>query len=476
MRMNAAFRRCLAATLLSATLLSPLAPIALAQGTEPARIAANLSHFTLPNGLEVVVIPDRRAPVVTHMIWYRVGAADEPAGQSGVAHFLEHLMFKGTETRPNGEFSATVASIGGQENAFTSNDYTAYFQRVAKEHLPLMMELEADRMQNLVLTDEVVAPERDVVLEERRMRVDSDPSSRLQEALSAVTYVNHPYGSPVIGWQSEIEALNSKSAIDFYDRFYTPNNAVLVVAGDVDADEVRKLAEATYGQVERRAEPEARLRPAEPPLAGRRSVHLEDERVRQPTVSWTWLVPSQATGKANEPEALELLAQILGGGPTSRLYQSAFLDKQIAVSIGAYYLDTALDNTRFMLYGSPRGEATLADLEAEFTAAIRDIAANGIGEDELKRAKHSLVSSAIYAQDSQMGLARLFGSALTSGQSIEDVQTWPAQISAVTAADIQAVAKAYLSADPITGYLTPPDQDHLLKPSASVVTPAGQKS
>nr|WP_106752426.1 pitrilysin family protein [Pannonibacter carbonis] len=474
--MTPAFRRCLAATLLSATLLSPLVPAALAQAPEPARIAANLTSFTLANGLEVVVIPDRRAPVVTHMIWYRVGAADEPAGQSGVAHFLEHLMFKGTKTRPNGAFSAAVASIGGQENAFTSNDYTAYFQRVAKEHLPLMMELEADRMQNLVLTDEVVAPERDVVLEERRMRVDSDPSSRLQEALSAVTYVNHPYGSPVIGWQSEIEALNSKSAIDFYDRFYTPNNAVLVVAGDVDADEVRKLAEATYGKVERRAEPEARLRPAEPPLAGRRSVHLEDERVRQPSVSWTWLVPSQATGKASEPEALELLAQILGGGPTSRLYKSAFLDKQIAVSIGAYYLDTALDNTRFILYGSPRGEATLADLEAEFTAAIRDIAANGIGEEELKRAKHSLVSSAIYAQDSQMGLARLFGSALTSGQSIEDVQTWPAQISAVTAADIQAVAKAYLGANPVAGYLTPPDQDHLLKPSASVVTPAGQKS
>ncbi|NBN64475.1 M16 family metallopeptidase [Pannonibacter tanglangensis] len=476
MRKTAALARSLSAVLLSATLLVPAVLPVRAEKATPTRIAANLSHFTLANGLEVVVIPDRRAPVATHMVWYRVGAADEPAGQSGVAHFLEHLMFKGTRTRANGEFSATVAGIGGQENAFTSFDYTAYFQRVAREHLPLMMELEADRMHNLVLSDEVVAPERDVVLEERRMRVDSDPSSRLQEALSAVTYVNHPYGSPVIGWQSEIEALNSAAAIDFYNRFYTPNNAVLVVAGDVDAEEVRKLAEQTYGKVPRRAEPEARLRPGEPPLAGSRSVHVEDERVRQPAVSWTWLVPSQTTGTGREPEALELLAQILGGGPTSRLYRSAFLEKQIAVDIGAYYLDTALDSTRFMLYASPRGETTLGDLEAEFRTAVQEIAEKGVSADELARAKHSLVSSAIYAQDSQMGLARLFGAALTSGQTVEDVQTWPSQIAAVTAEDVQAVARAYLLGEPVTGYLTPPDKDHLLKPTASAVPAAGQRS
>ncbi|MEC9402901.1 MAG: pitrilysin family protein, partial [Pseudomonadota bacterium] len=235
-------------------------------------IAPNLESFTLDNGLQVVVIPDRRAPVVTHMIWYKVGSADEPEGQSGVAHFLEHLMFKGTHDHPNGEFSKMVADRGGQENAFTSTDYTAYFQKVAKQHLPLMMKLEADRMENLVLSDEVVTPERDVVLEERRMRVDSEPGSRLQEALNSITFVNHPYGSPVIGWQSEIEALNKEAAIAFYDRFYTPNNAVVVIAGDVDVDAVRKLAQETYGKVARRAEPGERLRPAEPPLAGERRI------------------------------------------------------------------------------------------------------------------------------------------------------------------------------------------------------------
>ncbi|WP_186393163.1 MULTISPECIES: pitrilysin family protein [unclassified Pannonibacter] len=459
MTLPAARRRgLLFATALSCLVLGSGLSLAQTAAEAPPVIAPNLSSFTLDNGLEVVVIPDHRAPVVTHMIWYKTGAADEPAGQSGVAHFLEHLMFKGTKDNPDGIFSKIVSDIGGQENAFTSNDYTAYFQRVAKEHLPRMMELEADRMQNLVLTDEVIKPEQQVVLEERRMRVDADPSSRLQETLSAITYVNHPYGSPVIGWQSEIEALNHDAIISFYDRFYTPNNAVLVVAGDVEEADVRKLAEETYGKLPRRAEPGPRIRPAEPPLNGKRSVHLEDERVRQPSVSESWLVPSQATGKDREPEAFELLAQILTGGPSSRLYKEAVLEKQVAIGVGAYYLDTSLDTTRFIVYGSPRGDGTLTGLQEIFERTIRDIAENGVTEAELARAKHSLTSSAIYAQDSQVTLARLFGAALTSGQTIEDVQTWPAQIEAVTPADIQKVAQDYLLKDPVTGYLTAPGQ------------------
>ncbi|WP_049792681.1 M16 family metallopeptidase [Polymorphum gilvum] len=437
------------------------APVALlggapAQAGDTVTIAPNLSHFSLDNGLQVVVIPDHRAPVATHMIWYKVGAADEPPGQSGVAHFLEHLMFKGTTTHPDGAFSAMVAELGGQENAFTSNDYTAYFQRVAKEHLPLMMELEADRMQNLVLTDAVVAPERDVVLEERRMRVDSDPAARLQETLSAVAYVNHPYGSPVIGWESEIEALNSAAAIAFYDRFYTPNNAILVVAGDVEADEVRRLAQDTYGKVPRRAEPGERLRPSEPPLAGARSVTLEDPRVRQPSVTQTWLVPSQATGADREPEALELLAKILGGGATSRLHKAAVLEAGSAISIGSYYQDTSLDDTRFLVYATPRDGHTLEEMDTIIAETIRAVAETGVSEAELDRAKRRLIADAIYAQDSQMRLARIFGSALTSGQAIEDVQTWPAQIQAVTREDIQTAARRLL-APPVTGYLKPAD-------------------
>lgn len=416
-------------------------------------IAPNLESFTLDNGLQVVVIPDRRAPVVTHMIWYKVGSADEPEGQSGVAHFLEHLMFKGTHDHPNGEFSKMVADRGGQENAFTSTDYTAYFQKVAKQHLPLMMKLEADRMENLVLSDEVVTPERDVVLEERRMRVDSEPGSRLQEALNSITFVNHPYGSPVIGWQSEIEALNKEAAIAFYDRFYTPNNAVVVIAGDVDVDAVRKLAQETYGKVARRAEPGERLRPAEPPLAGERRIAVSDPRVRQESLSQIWIVPSQTTGEDRTPEALDILSYILGEGPSSRLHKALVLDQEAALSAGAYYQGSALDNGRFGLYAVPRPGYTLEDMERLIATELQKLLETGVTEEEVERARNSMVASAIYAQDSQSGLARLFGGALTTGQTIENVQTWPSQVQAVTPEDVLDAARTYLAGLPVVGEL-----------------------
>jgi len=416
-------------------------------------IAPNLETFQLENGLQVVVIPDHRAPVVTHMIWYKAGAADEPEGQSGVAHFLEHLMFKGTSTHPNGAFSTMVAERGGQENAFTSADYTAYFQRVAKEHLPLMMELEADRMENLVLSKEVVDPERDVVLEERRSRVDSEPGSRLREAMNAITFVNHPYGSPIIGWQSEIEALNKDSAIAFYDRFYTPNNAILVVAGDVSVEEVRKLAAGTYGKVARRAEPGERVRPAEPPLSGERRIAVSDPRVRQESVTQNWIVPSQATGQGKTPEALDVLANILGGGPTSRLHKSLVLEQEAALSAGAYYQDRALDDGRFGIYASPRPGHSLEDVERLIGAELQKLLEEGVTDEEVERAKHSMIAGAIYAQDSQTRLARLFGSSLASGLTVEDVQTWPARVMAVTREDVLGAARGYLSGHPVVGEL-----------------------
>lgn len=416
-------------------------------------IAPNLESFTLENGLQVVVIPDRRAPVVTHMIWYKAGSADEPEGQSGVAHFLEHLMFKGTKNNPDGAFSKMIAERGGQENAFTSTDYTAYFQKVAKEHLPLMMRLEADRMENLVLSDEVVDPERDVVLEERRSRVDSEPGSRLREAMNAITFVNHPYGSPVIGWQSEIEALNKDSALAFYDRFYTPNNAVVVIAGDVDVDTVRQLAAESYGKVERRAEPGERIRPEEPPLSGERRIAVSDPRVRQESISQTWVVPSQSTGTGRTPEALDVLAYILGEGPSSRLHKSLVLDQEAAIGAGAYYQSRALDNSRFGLYAAPRPGRTLAEMERLIAEELNKLLETGVSEEEVDRAKNSMIASAIYAQDSQSGLARLFGGALTSGQSIEDVQSWPAQVSAVTPEDVLEAARTYLTGTPVIGEL-----------------------
>lgn len=427
--------------------------------------APDLRQFTLDNGLQIVVIPDHRAPVATHMIWYKVGAADEPEGQSGVAHFLEHLMFKGTTKHPDGEFSKTVAEIGGQENAFTSADYTAYFQKVGKEHLALMMEMEADRMHNLILTDEVVKPERDVVLEERRSRVDTEPGARLGEALSAITFVNHPYGSPIIGWRSEIEALNKEAALAFYDRFYTPNNAILVVAGDVEPDEVLDMARNTYGKVPRRAEPGVRSRPAEPPLAGLRRTELQDPRVTQEQMSQIRLVPSDATAAEREAEALELLSYILGGTSNSRLYKALVLDQKTALGAGSYYQSTALDHGQFGIYASPRPDVSLEDIERQVNAVIDDLLDGGISEEELARAKHSMIASTIYAQDSQSSLARIFGTALTTGLTVKDVQSWPKRIQEVTAEDVMSVAKTYLVRDPVIGYLRKPDNDQVEKKS-----------
>ena len=292
-----------------------------------------VAHFTLQNGLEVVVIPDRRAPVVTHMVWYRNGAADDPPGKSGIAHFLEHLMFKGTKAHPKGEFSEFISEIGGQENAFTGNDFTAYFQQVAKEHLEACMEFEADRMTGLTLTDEVVAPERDVVLEERRMHCDSDPGAQLGEAVQATLFTHHPYGMPIIGWGHEIEGLRREDALAYYQRFYTPENAILVVAGDADPEETRALAEATYGKVKSaRAAPE-RVRPQEPPTVASRLVTVRDEKVEQPNWQRHYLAPSCRTGAPGESEALEVLGHLLGGGQTSLLYRTLVVERE-ARSLG----------------------------------------------------------------------------------------------------------------------------------------------
>ena len=416
----------------------------------------DVTTFTLDNGLEVVVIPDRRTPVVTHMIWYKVGSADETAGQSGIAHFLEHLMFKGTEKNPEGAFSHAVAELGGQENAFTSYDYTSYFQRVAREHLQTVMEFEADRMTGLRLTDEVVNPERDVVLEERRSRVDGDPSSQLGEAVAATLYVNHPYGTPIIGWEHEIEKLDRGHAIAFYDRFYTPNNAILVVAGDVSADEVRAAAQETYGRIARRADPGPRLRPREPEPRAARRVALADPRVRQPAVQRSYLAPSYETAKGERAYALDLLAQILGGGTTSRLYKALVVEKGLAANAGSWYQGDALDDGRFAVYASPRGAATLAELEIAIDREIARIGAEGPNPAELERAKTRLVADTIYAQDSQATLARIYGASLATGGSVKDVRDWPDRIRAVTADAIRDAARETLAKRrSVTGELLP---------------------
>jgi zinc protease len=415
---------------------------------------ANVAHFKLANGLELVVLPDRRAPVVTHMVWYRVGAADEPVGKSGIAHFLEHLMFKGTDKNPAGRFSQAVAAIGGQENAFTSLDYTAYFQRVSREHLKTLMEFEADRMTGLKLTDAAVAPELKVVLEEYNQRVANNPRARLIEQIEAALFLNHPYGRPVIGWLNEIEKLNRVDALAFYRRFYTPNNAVVVVAGDVAADEVKSMAEATFGKVAPTAEIGPRLRPQEPQQVAVRHVTLADPRVRQPSLQRAYLVPSAPTAKPGESEAIEVLAHVLGHGNTSRLYRTLVVERELAVSAGGWYSATALDATNLAIYGSPKPDVTLPQLEQAIDAVIDDIIAKGVTADEVERAKTRLIADAIYAHDSQATMARWYGSALTSGMTVEMVQSWPDRIRAVTAEAVHAAAKAWLDKRrSATGYL-----------------------
>ena len=412
------------------------------------------NEFRLGNGLEVVVIPDHRTPVATHMIWYRIGSADEPRGRTGIAHFLEHLMFKGTETHPAGEFSRTVAELGGEENAFTSNDYTAYYQRVAKEHLATVMGFEADRMRGLTLTDAVVDPERDVVLEERRMRTDSVPSSQLVETMTATMFANHPYGHPIIGWKPEIERLNREDALSFYRRFYAPNNAILVVAGDVTADEVKALAEATYGKAPAEPAIPVRLRPQEPQPVAARKVVLADSRVQQPMLQRMYLTPSYSTAKPGEAEALDVLAQALGAQSTGRLNKRLVLERKLAVSAGAWYSSTALDDHLFGVYAVPAEGVGLDELETAIDETLSEVMRDGFTDAEVTRAKTRLVADAIYQRDSQSSLARSFGAALTTGLSAKQVVTWPDAIERVTTADVGKAAHWLDKKRSVTGFLT----------------------
>ncbi|MGO9428151.1 M16 family metallopeptidase [Rhodoblastus sp.] len=412
-----------------------------------------VDHFTLENGMKVVVIPDHRAPVVTHMVWYRNGSADDPRGKSGIAHFLEHLMFKGTHNHKQGEFSHVVAELGGQENAFTSYDYTAYFQRVAREHLRIVMDFEADRMTGLTLTDEIVAPERDVVLEERRMRSETDPAAQLDEAMNAALYTHHSYGVPVIGWGHEIETLDRQDALDYYRRFYTPENAILVVAGDVEASEVERLARETYGKIPARGEPPVRKRPREPEPRAQRLLKLADAKVEQPSFERIYLVPSARTAAKGEAEALDVLAHHLGGGQTSLLYRRLVLEQKKAVMAGAYYFADALDESRFFLYAMPAEGISLEDLESAIDAVLADVARDGVNAEDVARASTRLIADAVYAQDNQASLARWFGAALANGETVDDVLSWSDRIEAVTVDDVAKAMKWLDRRRSVTGYL-----------------------
>jgi zinc protease len=403
----------------------------------------NPESFTLPNGLQVVVIPNHRAPIVIHMVWYRVGAADEAIGQSGNAHFLEHLMFKGTGTLAPGEFSKTVARSGGQDNAFTTHDYTGYFQRVAKDKLDLVMRMEADRMVNLKLTDAVVYPERDVVREERRSRTDNNPAAQLGEQVQASLFLNHPYRRPVIGWAHEIEALTTETAIAFYREHYAPNNAVVIVAGDVTAAEVKPLAEKYYGPLAARPVP-ARVRASEPEPVSPRWVELKSPRVGQPSWTRTYIAPSYNRGATEHAYPLQVLAEILGGGASSRIYRALVDSKAIAIGAGAFYSPEHYDLGEFGVYAIPRPGTEIAAVEDAIKAEIAAVLKDGVTEAEVNRAKKNMIEESIYARDSLGAGANRIGRALTTGRTIEDVEAWPDRIGAITTEQVNAAARAVL--------------------------------
>jgi zinc protease len=438
---------------LIALLLAPAWAFAAPDGT--------IRTFTLENGMQGVVIEDHRAPVVTHMVWYRVGAADEPPGQSGIAHFLEHLMFKATDTLADGEFSRIVAANGGDDNAFTSSDHTAYFQRIAPDRLDLVMGMEADRMVNLDPGPAGVLSERDVVIEERRQVVENSPGGPFSERMRALSYVNHPYGNPVIGWKHEMMEYDYEKAMAFYRAHYAPNNAILVVAGDVDAAEVEALAQKHFGPIPASDAIKPRVRPQEPPQIEARRMVMEDARVREPYVMRRYPAPQRRPGDQEEAATLTVLAELLGGsGVTSVMSRTLELEEGVALGSGAWYSDTGVDPQSFTLYVAPKPGVDLAEAEARMDALLARFIADGPDPAQLERVKTGIRAAEIYQLDSQNARAREIGSALISGLTVADIEAWPDLLQEVTAKDVQAAAAALFRPEAsVTGWLKAPETE-----------------
>lgn len=425
----------------------------------PARAAREVSDFTLDNGLRLVVIEDHRAPAAMHMVWYRVGAADEPPGKSGIAHYLEHLMFKGTEENPAGSVDRIVSAVGGSNNAFTSPDATAYFERVPADALGQVMALEGDRMRNLAFEDALARTELQVVVEERNQRVENNPGAIFSEQFRAAQYLNHPYGDPIIGWPAELAGLTPEDARAFYKRFYAPDNAIVVVAGDVDPATVRALAETHYGTLAPTGGLGPRARPQEPPQRAARRVVYSDPRVGQPYLMRSYLAPERDAGDQARAAALEILARVLGGEATdSALSDALQFDRRIAVQSGASYRGTALDDTEFRLYVVPRAGVSLDEAEKALDSALARFMREGPDPARLERVKMRLYSGEIYARDEASTLARRYGRALTSGLTLDDVAAWPDLLQSVTAEDVMAAAREVLvEARSVTGRLMRPE-------------------
>ena len=427
--------------------------------------AAEVTSFSLENGMDVVVLEDHRAPAVVHMVWYRVGSADEPRGVSGIAHYLEHLMFKATDELEAGEFSAIVAANGGSDNAFTSYDYTGYFQRVASDRLELMMRMESSRMDGLALVEEDIATERDVVIEERNQRIESDPGALFAEQRRAAQYLSHPYGIPIIGWKHEAEALTLDDAVAFYKQHYGPNNAILVVAGDVEPDEVRRLAEQYYGVIPPNPNVQPRERVSEPPQIAERRLSYADARIGQAYVIRTYLAPERDAGAQEEAAALTILAELLGGSSTTSFFAERLqFESQTAIYSTAFYSGLSLDDTTFGVAVVPSEGVNLSEAEAAMDQAIADFLEVGVDVEDLERIRMQIRASEIYGQDNLSSLARTYGAGLTSGLTIEDIEAWPTILGEVTAEDVMAVAATIFDRrNAVTGWVMPEGSEELMQ-------------
>lgn len=419
-------------------------------GASASHAASSAVHeFTLDNGLRVLVREDHRAPVVVSMLWYRAGSVDEFNGTTGVAHVLEHMMFKGTADVPGGEFSRRIARAGGRDNAFTSRDYTAYHQTLHRDQLPLALRMEADRMINLTLSKEEFEKEIKVVMEERRWRTDDRPQMLVYEALMASALRAHPYRNPVIGWMSDLESMSVEDARDWYRRWYAPNNAVLVVVGNVKGEEVHALAREYFGPIGARALPERKPQ-REPEQTGPRRVVVKGPS-KLPYMLMSYRVPKLVDPEKDwEPYALEVLEGVLSGHEGARLTTRLVREARVAQFAGASYQAVARGPAMFLFYGTPAEGRSIDELEAALKAEIKRIAADGIEEDELQRVKAQVLASQVYARDSMSAQAREIGALETIGFSHRLIDRSLEHIRAVTAMQVREVARKYFSEDTLT--------------------------
>jgi zinc protease len=419
-------------------------------GLSAAAIAAETTFETkLANGMRVVVREDPRAPTAVQMVWYRVGSMDEHDGVTGVAHVTEHMMFKGTPSVGPGEFNRRVAALGGRDNAFTSTDYTAYFQQVPANQLQTVMALEADRMRHLTLEPGGFNKEIQVVMEERRMRTDDQSTARVHEAMNAVAWQAHPYRRPIIGWMSDLEQLKVTDVREWYRRWYVPNNAILVVVGDVNHQRVFEWARQTYGKVPARSL-EARKHYEEPRQTGLRQLDVKAP-ADLPLLVMGWKAPRLADPQKDvDPYALEMLAQILDGHEAARLPAALVRDQQVAVSVDASYDAMNRGPGMFVLQASPRPGHSVDELESAIRQALAMVANKGVSEQELSRARSQLRAAEVYKRDSVMGQAMEIGMLETLGYGWRSDALMLDKLNAVTAADVQRVAQTYFTDTQLT--------------------------